>query len=507
MYSPTPSRQRGGLPLLEIGGSILVLGATILLVTQLSTFSSNRQTLPHGLEIGGVPVGGLSRPEAQAYLEQVYGNPVTVFYDDQEIQLDPDQIGFQLNSDVMLSQADETQTEGSFWSGFWDYLWRRPEEAFNIELSADYSPEQLEAWLQDVASRYNKPVSSGMAAGTQGYELNIETATMLINDALRKPVNRTVVLPINTHEAEKPGIEVLQSALTDYLISTEFQGVVSAYIVDMQTGEEIDLNIDMRQTGSPQLLDCTIAYASTSTMKIPIMTEYFRYLIGLPLPFEYEKIEITMIQSGNWSANSMLLDIGFEDQSRGVETVTNSMQYLGLQNTFIVGPYDEEEDPVYYSTPAREAARNGDCINTRPDPYMQTTTRDLAVLLDMIYQCAEFNGGGLVATYNGQIEQTDCEMMLEIMARNEEGQLIMAGVPEDVAVAHKHGWTTDTHGDAGVVFSPGGDYVITIFVWADIDWLPATISFPVIMGVSETVFNYFNPTMVDVPRRGLNLEF
>jgi len=507
VYSPTSSRQRSGLPILEIGGSVLVLAATILLVTQLSTFSSNRQTLPQGLEIGGVPVGGLTRTEAQAYLEQVYGNPVTVMYGDQAIHLDPDQVGFTINSEAMLSQADELRTEGTFWAGFWDYLWRRPEEAYSVELSAEYSPEQLEAWLQDIAARYNKPVSSGMATGAQGHELNIETATLLLDDTLNQPVNRTVVLPINTQEVEKPGIEVLQSEITDYLISTGFQGVVSTYIVDMQTGEEIDLNIDMQQAGSPQLLDCTIAYASTSTMKIPIMTEYFRYLVGLPLPFEYEKIEITMIQSGNWSANSMLLDIGFEDQYQGVQTVTNSMQYLGLDNTFIVGPYDEEEDPVYYSTPAREAARSGNCVNTRPDPYMQTTPRDLAVFLDMIYQCAEFSGGGLMATYNGQIEQTDCEMMVEIMGRNEEGRLIMAGVPEDVTVAHKHGWTTDTHGDAGIVFSPGGDYVITIFVWADIDWLPATISFPVIMGVSETVFNYFNPTMVNVPRQGLNLEF
>jgi hypothetical protein len=94
-------------------------------------------------------------------------------------------------------------------------------------------------------------------------------------------------------------------------------------------------------------------------------------------------------------------------------------------------------------------------------------------------------------------------MMIDFLSRNEEGVLIMAGVPQDVEVAHKHGWTTDTHGDAGIVFSPGGDYVLTMFLWADTEWLPVSISFPLIEGISAATFNYFNPDLVLEPRRGL----
>ncbi|GAB4469497.1 MAG: serine hydrolase [Anaerolineae bacterium] len=510
MYSTPEPPRRGGLPVLEIAGSLMILAATVLFVTQLSSFSAERQRLPEGMEMGGVPVGSLSRIEAQAFIEQVYGSPITVVVAGNEIRLDPNQVGFRVNTDVMLARADELRTEGTFWSGFWNYIWRRPQQSFSIELSADYSDQLLQGWLADVAQRYDRPPADPMtlAANTEqtGYMIDQQAALPLLREALMRPVNRVVELPISTQTAEAPGIVALDRALNEYLISTGFEGVVSAHVIDLQTGEELEINLDMRQPGNPQELNCEVAYAAMSTMKIPIMVEYFRYLDFLPLPYEYEKVDITMVQSGNWSANSMLLDIGFGSQERGVEIVTQSMRdVLGLENTFIAAPYDEEVE-VYVSTPAREAARTGTCVNTRPDPAMQTTARDLASLLDMIYQCAKFNGGGLIAAYGDQFNQTECEMMLEVMGRNLEGQLILAGVPEDVIVAHKHGWASDTHADAGIVFSPGGDYVLTMFLWADLEWLPATITFPIMERISEITFNYFNPDLIDVPRRGLNPE-
>jgi hypothetical protein len=127
----------------------------------------------------------------------------------------------------------------------------------------------------------------------------------------------------------------------------------------------------------------------------------------------------------------------------------------------------------------------------------------MALLLDLIYQCSAFGGGGLIAAFPDEISQNECQMMLDLLKLNDKGVLVMAGVPADVEVAHKHGWTYDTHGDAAIVFSPGGDYVMTVFLWADTSWLPSPISFPIIQGMSEAVFNYFNPNLVNTPRRGL----
>ena len=78
------------------------------------------------------------------------------------------------------------------------------------------------------------------------------------------------------------------------------------------------------------------------------------------------------------------------------------------------------------------------------------------------------------------------------MVLNEEGNLIRFGVPDGVPVSHKHGWIPDTHGDAGVVFTPGGDYVIVEYLHLPGQWLQSDISFPILREISRAVYNYFN---------------
>jgi beta-lactamase class A len=507
-------RSRQTIPALEIAGLVLIIMATIVFVGQMGNFSQSRQQMPTSLELGGVPVGGLNRVEAQAILEQVYGAPVSVVYRDQDIRLDPRQVNFVVNSQAMLARADELRTEGgTFWSGFWDYIWRRPEQTYTVELDASYSRELLEAWLQDVAMRYDSPPTDPVAnldtlsfePGEPGYTLDVEASMALLDDALLRPTNRTVSLVLDEKEQGDATLDGLETLLVDYITASGFSGVVSVVVIDLETGDEIDLNVDTRG-GPPQMVTCDIAYAGMSTMKIPIMMDFMRFLDGTPSPEsnDYEILYNTMTASGNISANFMMQRTGRESLDRGMERVNNLLGFLGLDNTFIAVPYEVEEDPEYYSTPAREAARSGACVNTQPDPSMQTTTSDLAHMLDMIYQCAEFNGGALRAAYPEAITQDECGMMLDAMADNEEGVLIMAGLPTDVDVAHKHGWIADTHGDAGVVFSPGGDYALVTMVWANTDWLNFQDSFPVIADISAAAFNYFNPALVDEPRRGLS---
>ena len=83
------------------------------------------------------------------------------------------------------------------------------------------------------------------------------------------------------------------------------------------------------------------------------------------------------------------------------------------------------------------------------------------------------------------------------MSQNEEGNLIRFGVPDGVIVSHKHGWAGNTHGDAGIVFSDGADYIIVEYLTQpETDWLVHEISFPLLREASRIVYNYFN---VDVP--------
>jgi beta-lactamase class A len=517
MNTHLPSTPRRiNLPILEVAGLLMILAAAMLFVTQLSQFSAERQTMPLGLTMGGVPVSGLPRTDAQARIEQIYGAPVKVMYRDQEIHLSPDQVGFRVNSEAMLSRANELRTEGTFWAGFWDYIWQRPEQAYSVDLVAEYSEDQLRAWLADVAARYDSPPTAAspslstlsFEAGQPGYTLNQEESFNRIDTALYKPTDRTVDLVIEQDPAPRPDMETLEALLVDYLVIRKFDGVASINVIDLQTGEELELDLDLRE-GGLTYLDCDVAYASTSTMKLPIMVEFFRYLDWTPTPGSdaYKILTETLWQSGNISANFIMQEIGFGDPFDGTKIITDSVQYLGLENSFIVAPYDNEDPPEYYSTPAREAARAGTCVDTYADPYMQTTTDDLAMLLDMIYQCAEFGGGDLLAVYPDDFTPDECRMMIDLLSNNEEGQwLVMSGVPADVPVAHKHGYTYDTHGDAAIVLSPGGDYVLAIFLWADVNWLDYSISSAIVENISAAVFNYFNPDLVLEPRRGPGIE-
>jgi hypothetical protein len=503
------ARRRSSFPLLEVSGLLMLLAAVVLFVTQLSGFSAKRQRLPQGLVLGGVPVSNQTLDEARATLEQVYGSPVSVTYRDQEIRLYPDQVAFRVDAEGMLSRADELRTEGTFWSGFWDFLWLRPEQAHSVDLIAGYSPELLQAWVADLAARYDRPPSPAnarletmsFADGQPGYVMDQQAAITAIDAALMRPVNRNVEIVITQTEAPRPGLETLGNLLTEYLMREEYRGVASVYIVDETTGDDLRLDVDLRG-GAPVPITCDIAYAGLSTMKIPLMVEYYRYLAWEPYNYEFDVVVQTITESSNLNANFMLRDIGGNNMMRGTEVFNASIQdYLGLENTFMVAPYDEEDPPQYRYSPAREAAANGECIDTRPDPYMQTTAEDMAVLLDMIYQCARYNGGGLMAAYPEDVTSDECQTMLEVMSENINGPLIRAGVPAYVDVAHKHGYTFDTISDAGVVFSPGGDYVMVMFLWQDVTWI-ATTAFPIMEGLSAATFNYFNPDLVNEPRQG-----
>ncbi|MDD2695290.1 MAG: serine hydrolase, partial [Anaerolineales bacterium] len=166
---------------------------------------------------------------------------------------------------------------------------------------------------------------------------------------------------------------------------------------------------------------------------------------------------------------------------------------LGLQNTFLAG-YFYEGAPLLelVETPANQRVD----INTDPDPYSQTTPSDIGMLLEDIYRCAESGGGTLVAAFPGEITQGECQTMIEYLARNKIGVLIEAGVPDGTRVAHKHGWVSyngiiNTVGDAGIVYTPGGNYILVVFLHhpTQIIWEPAS---KLVADLSRAVFNYYN---------------
>ena len=108
----------------------------------------------------------------------------------------------------------------------------------------------------------------------------------------------------------------------------------------------------------------------------------------------------------------------------------------------------------------------------------------------MLY-CAQ-GGGPLLAVYPDELTPNECQAIIDLMILNEEGNLIRYGVPEGTPVSHKHGWARATHADAGIVFTPGGDFVIVEYLDQPGDWLLADISFPILREIARAAYNYFN---------------
>jgi hypothetical protein len=120
------------------------------------------------------------------------------------------------------------------------------------------------------------------------------------------------------------------------------------------------------------------------------------------------------------------------------------------------------------------------------------TVSEAGALLNGLYQCGYGDGGALLEAFPGQFTPTECRQMIEVMSHNRIGTLIEMGVPEDVRVAHKHGWIADTHGDAAIVFSPGGVYILVVVLHGPV-WLEFEQSEALIEEISRTVYNHFNP--------------
>jgi beta-lactamase class A len=490
--------RRGGTDLLRWISIGLLIAAISLVFYELVSYSRIRARLPDQLTIAGVPVGGLEKTEALQRILQVYSTPVEMYYGDQLILLNPASIGFRLDTDVMLAASELTRTETDFWGGFWDFLWNRPGESFSIPLKSEFSQNDLETILKDIALRYDQPPvvarpipgTTSFNPGKPGQVLDIARSKELIAEVINKPLNREVNLPIVSQEADRPSLSILEILLKQNLEVADFDGLAVIYLHDLRNGEEIHF---VRYEGLDIAVEPDIAFTAASTIKIGIMTTYYRYF-DEPLDPEGETLMYEMIvYSDNETSDALMERLeGIDGNlSPGPVVVTNTMRELGMESTFL-GGYFKLGSPLLIQ-PQTPGNQRSD-VTTSPDPYNQTTASEIGMLLTDIYRCSDA-GGALLAAFSGNITQEECTKMLDLLSQNKLGWLIEGGVPEGTRVAHKHGYIdspTEYLVDAGIVYSPGGNYVLSIFLWKDppMVWDPTS---KLVANLSRAAYNYFNP--------------
>lgn len=485
--------RRQGPNLLRWISISMLLGAVALFFVELVLYSRQRAAMPEGLSVAGVPVGGLDQAAALERLAQTYSSPVSLYYGDQLVLLNPSRIGFRLDTEAMMAAAELQRTGTPFWTGFWDYLWNRPGTPYNVPVRSEYSKPELASFLNDVGARYDQPpVPARPVAGTTQFQpgspgvvLDVGRASELISEALNQPSDRRVNLPVVGSQPGRAGIATLGTLLKQILQVQGFTGLADIYVMDLHSGDDVHI-LTMNGKDLPGAPD--VAITAGSTIKVPIAISYFRYY-NLPMSQDAQGWMNDMLTlSGNDSADALMAQL---DKYRGPLMVSDTMQKLGLDDTFIAGYFKLGSQLLqHFTTPGNTRPD----INTHPDPYNQTSATDMGVLLTDLYRCSN-GGGALLAAFPGDVTQQECQTVLDYMAQDKIGVLIEAGVPDGTRVAHKHGWTNSPLqwlGDAGVVYTSGGDYVLSVYLWdqQEMLWNPASA---LVADLSRATYNFFNP--------------
>jgi beta-lactamase class A len=466
---------------------ILILILVALLARPWWLFQQVQGAVPAGVQLaGGMDLSGADAAGVTDALERAFEEPIAVYYAGQRLVLRPQAVGFRVDANSMLAEALRRKSFSLDLRTFLGELVRHPPAPINVPLRYTLDAIALDNWLADVADHYDRspippqPVVEKLtlAPGQPGLKLDLPASRERVLGALIDPKVRGVELVVHQTPAPPIDMKALEALLKARM--DEFPGIGGVFVHQTATGAEAAVNGD-------------VAYAGMSTIKIAIVEEVLRKLKAPPDVETTGIITRTTALSDNHAANQLLGIIGDGDQNAGVRALNQSLHTLGLQNTFMATPYDQHRaSPPHIVTPANSRKD----LNTLADAYVQTTPRDLGLMLEMIVECSQ-GGGTLLAAYGDQLTDVKCRQALDFLGMDEMNELAVSGVPEGTRFVHKHGYAADTHGDVAAIWGPAGPYIISVFIYQP-PWLEWSLSKSTMKDLSTAVWNYF--TLISQPQ-------
>lgn len=458
---------------------ILLLVAAGLLSLPYIRYRRTAGLVPAWVRVGGLEVHGASESEALQSLTRGLDEPLEVWHGDERLVLRPQAVNFQVDAYTMLKEAQAQDLPGRLVRYLIESSLERTPQTVDIPLKYHYDEAALDAWLDKVIAEHDRPAGAPipvldkltLAPGKAGLATDRAAAKTALLAGLASPGNRSVVLPTKVTPPLPIDVKAMAPLLQARL--DEFPGISSVWLYHIPTGQEVAINAD-------------VAYAGTSTLKIAILEQVYRKLNHAPGIETTKIISETMMHSGNFTANLMLGLIGDDDWDRGVAEMNRQFKALGMKNTFMAAPYDRQMAIAPHVV--TEANQRTD-INTQPDPYMQTTPRDIGSALQFLVECSE-GGGTLIAMYEGQITPEECQQALQFMSLNEMKEMIVGGLPEGAKAVHKHGYVPDTHGDVAAIWGPAGPYILAVFLYRPV-WLEWAYSSPTMGDLARASWNVF----------------
>ena len=101
---------------------ILVAVAAGYLAYQGFLYYRSRDQMPPGMTVAGLDVSGLNLDEIEEVVSERYLSPVFIRNETERVELDPADIGFVLDMDAMLREAEELRTPDEVWQGFAEFV-------------------------------------------------------------------------------------------------------------------------------------------------------------------------------------------------------------------------------------------------------------------------------------------------------------------------------------------------------------------------------------------------
>ncbi len=468
------------------GWQILGVCAVVAyVIVQFVIFQVSLSRLPASWTIGDQAFPNQTIDEAITQLESDLQQPITLQYLTATIPLEPAALDFTFDITETQRLAQDARMRSSSLTDFLRHLILQPPATRDIPIVASYSAEKARAFLAETAARLDVPPRSPApqsdlltwAPGQPGHLLNIVDSMPPLEDALKSAQKRTASLVVEDRAALPPTLDQLQQLLQTRL--TTFAGTASVFVKDLQTGEELHINSE-------------VPFSGGGVMKLPIVAEIYRkYDLPLDLTTTQRLTAALTAELSNLPANQLLNQIGEGNTFAGADTTTASLAHLGLRNSYLAQPYDQPlTATVGLSTPANANST----IDTNASPAIQTTASDMGLLWEMIDQCSK-SGGALLVVYPNQFSPIECRQMIDLLqahAPTDIPTLLNSELPAQAQIAHRPGGNFDTRGDAALVHSPGGSYILVVFLNTaaqNFDW---TLANSIMTDLSKATYNYFN---------------
>lgn len=442
-------------------------------------------TFAAGVRVVGVDIGGLTTEEASKKIYArvpVLNQPLELSAGAGYMTISPDEIDLHLALDDLLTNPVTTtrttrQTTPTLPVAF-------DEKALHQKISAFARQTAITPTLGIITD--TETISRSFAS-FPGQAIDVDEAVEQVATCLRSPqASRAITLTMHTQaRPEKmPHATLVQIKEQVESIAKEWDGVTGFYLYDMKTGNAVGLNENTVFSGASVMKTAILLYAYAN------VTEFTEK--------QQQWLQAMIIESDNLAANYVLAagagGTGTEDALSGGLYMSTMLQDLGLEHTYMYMPYEAHDYLVNVRGLRIEEgpAQEGEPPYTEADTVLRTTPAEMSQVFLWLDQCSK-GKGKLLAVYSDTLSLDRCQEMLDLLAENGDYRRMRAGMPDNVRVEHKSGWISDMQADVGIVRSPGGDFIVAIYFYKDIDEMYDPEVHPYIAAVARLAYTAYNP--------------